>query len=214
MRPFTKLLLLGLFVGFGYAVWPKEPDLRNYDPEKLAALQIRLWKDTHANKKFAIVGTLFQIYYGQYGFNPLSALMIAQSYGRAIILFRGSADMADQERALPHLQEAYTIMRRELGRDPKTMDADFLARTDFTLWFQVQDRGRPEVVAKTLSNYWGALYGIPSGPLFKPAKLYAEQMVEAETVKSTGGKAWLPVYQSMVKSLVELQKITGRKEKK
>ena len=63
----------------GYASWPRQADLRGFEPAEIARLETAMWRDYYEKRYVALFGHLYELSRTQFGFAPLDSFRIALS---------------------------------------------------------------------------------------------------------------------------------------
>lgn len=179
MRPITKIFLLLVVAFVVYLLWPRTADLKNFDPAKLAELQVASWQAEKADKGLGALTARFKIYTSQYHFDPISAYRIAQNQASAIKSLKLSrqenGDTNEESRAIAALTEKYTAIAKIAKLE---YDSAAVAREEFGFLLseylansgQAAAEGTTiEDAAVPLSKVFAALYGGEEGDFLEVA---------------------------------------------
>jgi hypothetical protein len=61
----------------GYASWPRQADLRGFEPAEIARLETAMWRDYYEKRHVALFGHLHELSRTEFGFAPLDSFRIA-----------------------------------------------------------------------------------------------------------------------------------------
>jgi len=163
------LIIVGILI-LGYAFWPRQPSLTRFDPDRMAGLQVGIWRDAPSKKTHELLPPLYELYEGQYHMPPISALKMAFESAKALGIFHAAPDAADQEKALAPLQLVFISLKNAVGA---SFDPAIAARLELTTWQLRTDRARRAELTAAWSEKLGMLYGLPSGKMLPAAKHFA-----------------------------------------
>jgi len=71
-----------------YASWPRQADLRGFEPADIARLETAMWRDYYVKRYVALFGHLYELSRTQFGFAPLDSFRIALSAAQAAKAFQ------------------------------------------------------------------------------------------------------------------------------
>lgn len=165
-----RLLLLLVLAVAAYLFWPRTASLGAFDPEKMAELQIAVWKAAADPKSPAPVLPLYELYQRQYGMPPISALKMAFDMARALRVFHTSPDAADQEKAMLPLQAVFVALK---DGTKAGFDAGAAARMEFMVWVLMSDRAKRAQLTTAWSESLAVLYGHTAGECLPAAKQFS-----------------------------------------
>lgn len=201
-----RLALLLLALTAGAAGWlllhapPGDRKGRDFDPARLADLELRMWKAYYGKEKLRLFGLLVTMLRQQHHYSWARAIEEAYFLARAAAAF---GDMkSDYERVLPDLEAAYTIARDWSGRgyDPKAV-----ARAELAWWVARRDeRTRsPENVGSLIGDLYALVYEVPKERVARAASIRAE----AARLRDDGGAGadWARIGEMLRASFVELR---------
>src|SRR5438093_12821359 len=107
-------LLIGATLIYGITAAPVGPrTLRQFDPNRMADLELRMWQAYYAKQRLRLFGLLVTMLREQYHYSWATATHEAFYLARAAATF-GNAT-SDYERVLPDLDRGYAIARSWLG---------------------------------------------------------------------------------------------------
>jgi hypothetical protein len=161
MRPITKIFLLAVVAFVVYLLWPRVPNLKNFDPAALASLSVKTWQAEKEHKGLDALIDRFQIYTSQYHFSPVAAFRMAQSQATAISSMattkQTGGDPGSDDRAVHAFTEKFTFWKTDARAN---IDPDSIAR-DEVAWrsLELDGTSKPEEVAAPLTRVFAAIYG-------------------------------------------------------
>ncbi|MEI6071842.1 MAG: hypothetical protein WCS31_08615 [Verrucomicrobiae bacterium] len=190
-----RLLLLFLLVLAGYCFWPRSPSLSAFDPEKMARLQIAVWKDAAGKKQQEVFWLLYEIYERQYHLPPVSSLVMASDTSRALAIFHTAPDAADQDKALVPLR---TVFARLKNATEAKFDANVAAHFELVIWTLRANHAKRAQLTSSWSDLLGVLYGCSAADALPPSKMFAQAAKLADEGKwdearTTAAEAWTAV---------------------
>ena len=166
-----RLLILLLIALAAFCFWPRSPSLSAFDPEKMADLQMAVWKDAAGKKGRELILPLYGTYERQYRVSPVSSLIMAIESSRALSIFHTAPDAADQEKALVPLRTVFARLKNETKSN---FDADAAARLELRLWILRADHAKRAQLTSAWSDLLGLLYGLPAADTLPAAKMFAQ----------------------------------------
>lgn len=190
-----RLLILFVIVLAVYCLWPRSSSLSACNPERMAQLQVTVWKDAARKKRQELIRPLYETYEGQYRLPPVSSLMMAFDTARALYIFHTAPDAADQEKALLPLKAVFTTLR---NATKSNFDADAAAHLELMIWSLRADHAKRGELTSAWSDLIALLYGRPTADALPSAKKFAQAAKLADEGKwdearSTAAEAWTAV---------------------
>jgi hypothetical protein len=144
--------------------------LRQFDPDRMADLELRMWQAYYAKQRVRLFALLVTMLREQYRYPWTTATREGFYFARAAATF-GDA-RADYERVLPDLAAGYGIAKDWLqaGFDPRG-----LARAELAWWVARRTPGRnsPEQVGSLMADAYALLYEVPRARVMRAAVLRA-----------------------------------------
>jgi hypothetical protein len=176
-RTFTRRLAVVLLVlaSFGLALAltpPRGPrSLREFDADRLAALETRMWRAYYGKERARLFGLLVSMLREQYHYSWAAATVQAFHLARAAATFGDVTDHA--EIVLPDLEAAYGPVRAWTGA---TFDARAVARAELAWWQarRVPGRNSVEEVGQLIADEYALLYDSSPPAMLTPALLRAQ----------------------------------------
>lgn len=167
------LALGGVVLALAILVRAPGPDrsMRQFDPDRVADLEVDMWKAYYAKQRPRLVGLLILTLREQFHYSWLTAARAAFHLGRAATTFGDIRD--NYERVLPDLEHGYEIARDWTGEafDPATV-----ARDELGWWVARRDpaTAAPQMVGDRMTQLYADLYAIPRQRVTEAALLRAQ----------------------------------------
>jgi hypothetical protein len=191
-RLFLRALLFLLLIAAGYVLWPRFPSLAGFRPVGLAALECEAFENAQARRSGALAWTLYRIFQEEFHLPPIAAAEAAWNSAQALESFLESADNADRERALPHLERTFEILRQQTDA---RFDPAVVARLQLHRWMLAADGNRqnqlPAAISEILAMVYGGTaseYSSTAAAFAKADRLLASQKPEA--ARQAAASAW------------------------
>lgn len=151
------VVLLGLVYAFFWAP-PGPRTLRAFDPDRTAALELRMWQSYYERRNVRLFADLVTMGHEQYRYPWAKATIAAYHLARAAATFANLK--SDYEQVLPDLERAYTIAKdwTHAGFDPAAV-----ARAELAWWVarRVPGQNSPEQVGQLIADENALLYEVP-----------------------------------------------------
>lgn len=147
--------LVPLAVGmFGILFWWHASGI---NARKIAAAETRMWRAYYAHDTRTMGLELIGLLRNQFGLTLQEALEVGEPLGRAAMAF-GESDNDCEVRVLPHLETAYSALKRITKR---SFDAQAVARAELDWWVARRTPGRDgaEEVGHRIAALYAVLYG-------------------------------------------------------
>ncbi|MFN8062409.1 MAG: hypothetical protein U0Q12_24870 [Vicinamibacterales bacterium] len=180
---FCAVAIAGAVVVAGAMATPAPSASRSYrdfDPDRLAALELDMWQAYYAKERLRLFGDLVVSLREQFGYSWLDATRAAWSFARAAAWF-GDAT-GDYERALPGLRAGYAIAR---ARARASFDPAAVARAELAWWVARREPGNnaPHQVGALIAQQYALFYEVPVARVEAAGRLRAE----AAALRDEGG---------------------------
>ena len=177
MRRVFIVITVVLLLGLAYAIFwapPGPRTLRAFDPDRSAALELRMWQSYYARRNVRLFADLVMLGHEQYRYPWAKATIAAFHLARAAATF--AKLRSDYEQVLPDLERAYTIARdwTHAGFDPKAV-----ARAELAWWVarRVPGQNSAEQVGQLIADENALLYEVPR-----------ERVLEASILRARAGR--------------------------
>jgi hypothetical protein len=133
MRRRTVILILALAFGAigAYASWPRNADLRRFEPGEIARLETAMWRDYYDKRYPALFYHLYELSRTQFGFSPLDSFRIALVAAGAAKAFQPTRSREAANAALPPLMTYYRLLA---SAAPGGFDIEEAARLELDWW--------------------------------------------------------------------------------
>jgi hypothetical protein len=157
----TVIFALALVVlGSGaYASWPRQADLRGFDPAEIARLEAAMWRDYYEMRHVALFGDLYRLSRTQFGFAPLDSFRIALAAARAARAFQPTRSREAADAALPLLETYYGLLASGI---PGGFDVAEAARLELDWWQARREAASPDQYGVTVARVSAIVYGKPA----------------------------------------------------
>jgi hypothetical protein len=181
-------LALAMALVLGHAP-PGPRSLARFDPDRLAELDVAMWRAYYAKEKLALFRLLVVTLRQQYHYSWWRALSHAFHWVRAAATF-GDAS-GDYDRVLPDLEQGFASARDWTGSG---FDAHAVAVAELSWWKARRDpasgtgAAKNRVVAARMTDAYAILYSVPRERVAEAARL----RVEAADLRDRGGEAAPP----------------------
>jgi hypothetical protein len=194
------LFIAAAAVAYAVTVSPRGPrSLRQFDPPRLANLELRMWQAYYAKENVRLFGLLVVMLREQYRYPWVTAAREAFHLARAAATF-GDA-RGNYEVVLPDLEAAYTTARDWLraGFDPAAV-----ARAELAWWVARRMPGgdSPDRVGALIAQEYGLLYDMPPAAVLEAGTLRAEAAALRDSQQ--GAPDWATIERLLLESYREL----------
>jgi hypothetical protein len=132
-------------------------NLRTFEPDRLAALELDMWQAYYRRERPRLFRDLVTTLREQYHCSYASAARVAFRFGRAANTFASSG--AAGEHVLPDLEQGYGLLRACVN---STFDAAGVARAELAWWAARRTPGQqaPEQVGALIADENALLFGV------------------------------------------------------
>jgi len=162
------LLALG-----AYAFWPRPAHLREFDAQRVARLETRMWRSYYEHRYAALLADLYSLSRDEYGFSPADSLAIAWYAARAAQAFQPTRSRAEAQVALPLLEHYYGVLR---ARGGETFDVQEAARTELDWWQLRRENSVPAEYGSVIASTSQIVFHADNADLRRAGLLRAEMM--------------------------------------
>ena len=170
---------------YGLTATPPGPrTLRHFDPDRMADLELRMWKAYYAKERARLFALLVTMLHEQNHYSWATAMREGFYLARAAATF-GDA-RANYESVLPDLENAHRIAKDWLhaGFDPRAV-----ARAELAWWVarRIPGQDSPEQVGGLMADAYALLYEAPRTKVAPAALLRARAAAlrDAEAERSS-----------------------------
>jgi hypothetical protein len=165
------------------ACWPRQSDLRVFDPTETARLECAMWRDYYEQRYVKLFYHLAKSSRTQFGFSPLDSVRIAFSAARAAKTFQPTQSRQEANAALPYLLDYFGLLRTAA---PVAFDPREAARLELDWWQARREAVGPQAYGKTIAEVAALTYGITAAD---PAMLdYGVARAEAMAYRDARGQ--------------------------
>ncbi|MBR1274431.1 hypothetical protein [Bradyrhizobium sp. AUGA SZCCT0283] len=151
----TLALVFALVLG-AYASWPRQADLRGFEPAEIARLETAMWRDYYEKRYVALFGHLYEMSRTQFGFSPLDSFRIALSAAQAAKAFQPTRSREAADAALPPLVTYYRLLA---SATPGGFDVAEAARLELDWWQARREAVGPGQYGVTVARVAAITYG-------------------------------------------------------
>jgi hypothetical protein len=150
------IVVLAIGAAALYACWPRQADLRAFDPPAMARLETAMWRDYYEKHYPRLFYHLYEMSRTQFGFAPLDSLRIAPSAARAAGAFQPTRSRLEADAALPDLVTYYRLL---LPAAPVAFDVQEVARLELDCWQARRAAVGPQAYGVTVAEVAALTYG-------------------------------------------------------
>ena len=196
------VVLLGVLVYIGFISTPSGPrDVRAFDPDRTAALEVDMWKAYYDKRNAALFLDLVTLNREMYRCPRSTAVRIAFHFARAARAF--ASLRTGYEQVLPDLEEGYRVAREWSGL---TYDPVAIARAELAWWIarRIPEMSSPEDVGGLIADLNAQFYGVARDKVLEASILRAR----AARLRDEGGPSanWTEVGRLLTESYRSLHK--------
>jgi hypothetical protein len=160
VRPVLALAAVLLGGLIAYAAWPRQADLRAFEPAEIARLETAMWHDYYEKRYGALFCHLYALSRTQFGFSPLDSLRIALAAARAAKAFQPTRSREAADAALPQLVTYYRLLA---SAAPGGFDVKEAARLELDWWQARREAADPAQYGLTVARVAAITYGKQPG---------------------------------------------------
>jgi hypothetical protein len=171
---FIGALLAVVVYGMFISVPAGPRDVRAFNPDRTAALEVEMWKAYYEKRNVALFSDLVTLSREQYRCTRARALRIAYHLARAAATFGNLR--SDYEQVLPDLEKAYGLARDWTGA---SYDVPAIAKAELAWWVarRIPGQNSPENVGALIAELNAQFYGVPK-----------ERVLEASVLRARAGR--------------------------
>ena len=195
-------VLLAVFIYGGFVATPPGPrDVRAFDPDRTAAIEVDMWKSYYDQRRAALFFDLVTLTRETYRCPRSTAARIAFHFARAASTFANIR--TSYEQVLPDLEDAYRIARDWSGL---TYEPAAIARAELAWWVarRIPGKDSPEQVGALIADLNAQFYGVARDKVLEGSILRAR----AGRLRDEGGPGanWPEVGRLLTESYRSLHK--------
>jgi hypothetical protein len=198
------VLAIGFFVTYATRPAPGPRSLKQFEPARLADLELRMWQAYYAKENVRLFALLVTMLREQYHYSWATATREAFYLARAAATF-GNA-RSNYEQVLPDLEAGYTIARDWLGArfDPKAV-----ARAELAWWVarRIPGQNSPEHVGDLIADSYALLYETSPDPVRQSGRLRAQAAALRDAQASAPD--WTTIGRLLNESYIDLRTALG-----
>jgi hypothetical protein len=173
IRQVCLILVLLILIGVGYALWPRQGNLREFDADAVGRLETQMWRNYYDHDYKSLAANLYSLYRDQYHFSPGDSAQLAYDSGKAAQLFQPTTSRAEAQVALPLLVKYYTLLRDRSG---EAFDADNAAKLELDWWQLRRENATPEQYGNVVAQVATELFKVDNDHIRKSSQLRALMM--------------------------------------
>ncbi len=162
-----------VLAGLAYALYPRHPDLRAFDPRAMARSETVMWRHYYERRYLLLFADLYGNSRTQYGFSPWDSARIAFAAARAAKAFQPSASRSGAQAALPYLEDYFGLLSRAT---PVPLDVKAAARAELDWWQARREDIAPAAYGAMIARVSTLLYGQDTEKFREAGILRAEAM--------------------------------------
>lgn len=192
-----------------HALWPRDANLRGFDPTEVGRLETAMWRHYYQREHFALFRALYALSREEYGFSPWDSLCLSYYAAKAAAVFQPSRDRAAAERALPILERYFEVIRR---RGEERFDVPKIAQLELEWWQLRRESVAPSDYGEVIARVSKELYGTENAELTQAALLRAEMMRYRDERRAgpMGAEDWAHIENGLVRSYQLLKRGVDR----
>lgn len=158
-------------------------DLRRFDPNEVARLEMEMWHDYYDRRKAALFFRLASMLRSQYGQPFLRSQVTAFRAARAAFVFQEGTARPGYEKALPDLRDYYAAILAPGANVPEA------ARLELEWWIVHRERATAPAgsLERALAELQAEIYQMPATAFAEHARLRAEAMLLRDRKAEAGG---------------------------
>ena len=173
----ASVLAVGL-VGYTFSAPRGERSIRQFEPDRVADLELRMWQAYYGKENVRLFGLLVAMLREQYHYPWATAIREGFHLARAAATFgnlRGDYDVV-----IPDLEAAYGTAQSWLGAG---FDPNAVADAELAWWVarRISGQNDPKQVGALIANEYAMLYEAPLPAVERAARLRAEAAALRDT---------------------------------
>jgi hypothetical protein len=180
----TALLLA--VAGTAYAAFPRQADLRLFDPRALARAETAMWKHYYEKRYLSLFYDLYDISRTEYGFSPWDSARIAVAAARAARAFQPSRSQSEAQAALPYLVDYFRLLS---AATPVSLDVETAARLELSWWQARREAIGPEEYGLVIARVMSLIYGVDDAKIRQAGVLRAKAMAYHDAKRGSVSEA-------------------------
>jgi hypothetical protein len=203
------ILILLILIGIGYALWPRQGDLRSFDADAVGRLETRMWRDYYTHDYQSLASRLYSLYHDQYHFSPGDSMRLSYFSGEAARRFQPTTSRSEAQVALPLLVSYYALLHDRSGEN---FDPEQAARLELDWWQLRRENATPEKYGGVVAQVAEELFKVHNEHIDKSAQLRAEMMHYRDERRDgrMQPEDWDHIEQNLIESYRELKSGVAR----
>lgn len=162
-----------MMAALAYFFWPREANLRAFDPAAVGRLETAMWQDYYEREYFALFRGLYTLSRREYGFSPWDSVLLSFYAAKAAAVFQPTRTRAEAQNAIPILEQYYGVIRRSGGERFAVPRA---AQLELDWWQLRRENSTPAQYGEVIAQAITELYGVSNTEVKQAALLRAEMM--------------------------------------
>jgi len=194
------LIIVGALL---YAFIPRNPDLRAFNPQKLAERETAMWRDYYDQRWLRLFWEVYSSSRAEFRFSPMDSLRIALAAAHAARQFQPTKSREEANVALPSLEVYYGLLRKGA---PAEFDPAKAAQLELEWWEARREKVPPSEYGKTIAETTSMVYGAENPAITQSGALRAEAMAyrDARSGKMTDSD-WRSISQQLAAAYGKLK---------
>ena len=156
-----------------YFFWPRQANLRGFDPAAVARAETGMWRDYYDHHYASLFRRLYGLSRDEYHFSPWDSARLSWYAATSARAFQPTTSRAEAQRARPILERYYGIIRRHGG---EVFDVAQAARLELEWWQMRRDGADSERYGEVVAQVSAEVYGVNGAEMKQAAVLRAEMM--------------------------------------
>ena len=209
IRRIFFLLLVLVLAGLAYVFWPRQGDLRGFDPDAVARLETAMWRDYYTHDYKGLGTRLYALYHDEYRFSPGDSLRLSYATGKAAQVFQPTSNRAEAQVALPLLIQYFTLLRDHSG---EAFDPDKAARLELDWWQLRRENATPAQYGAVVAQVTEELFHVRNSSIDESA-LQRAQMMRYRDDRRNGGMQpddWTHIETNLIEAYRKLKAGLGK----
>jgi hypothetical protein len=177
-------------------------DLREFDPHEVGRLETAMWRSYYDHHRLALVSQLSVLLRQQFHLTFWRSVQGAYYAAQSATVFQRGNDRPDYVRALPDLENYYTLIRR-FSSTP--FDVRTVSERELEWWIihRQRDHYSPGDLNRALAELQAAVYDQPAADFAEHARLRAEAMRICDAGGDWGkiaellDRSWVSLYDAL-----------------
>jgi hypothetical protein len=171
----SRVLAVGLliFLFVLYIAIPRNASLWDFDPDRLASRETKLWRDYYDQRYPKLFFDLYLSSRRDFGFSPLDSFRMALAAAHAARLFQTTQSRDEANAALPALEVYYRLLEKGVST---AFDYDKAAQLELDWWQARRDKAPPQDYGRTIAATTALVYGVDNPLITEAGVMRAQAM--------------------------------------